>query len=67
MRTPHYLTNNALPGSVLVIDENNKPVFQGYREVPFSVYIPRSCADGSKAPCAIMEYGHGLLGARNEV
>jgi len=28
MTVPHYMTNNARPGSTLVIDENNKPVYQ---------------------------------------
>jgi len=28
MIVPHYMTNSARPGSTLVIDVNNNPVFQ---------------------------------------
>ena len=28
MTVPHYLTNNAEPGSTLVIDDANRPVYQ---------------------------------------
>jgi hypothetical protein len=35
-------------------------------EVPFDVYIPKSCASGEKAPCPIQQYGHGLLGTRGQ-
>ena len=68
MTVPHYLTDNARPGSFLVIDENNRPVYQGDVQVPFTVYIPRSCLDGRHAsPCPIVNYGHGLFSSRAEV
>ena len=68
MTVPHYMTTNARPGSTLVIDENNNPVYQGMIEVPFTVFIPRTCADGSRpGPCPIVNYGHGMLGSRAEV
>jgi hypothetical protein len=28
MRVPHYMTKGAAPSATLVIDENNKPVYQ---------------------------------------
>jgi len=67
MSLPYYSTDNARPGSTLIIDENNNPVFQGYIDVPFTVFIPHSCTDGSRANCPIVNYGHGLLGSRQEV
>jgi len=67
MSVPYYSTDNARPGSTLIIDENNNPVFQGYIDVPFTVFIPYSCTDGSRANCPIVNYGHGLLGSRQEV
>lgn len=68
MMVPHYMTTNARPGSTLIIDENNNPVYQGMIEVPFTVFIPRTCADGSRpGPCPIVNYGHGMLGSRAEV
>ena len=68
MLVPHYMTRNAMPGATLIIDENNVPVYQGMIEVPFTVFIPRTCADGSRpGPCPIVNYGHGMLGSRAEV
>jgi hypothetical protein len=94
MRVPHYMTKGAAPSATLVIDENNKPVYQvwswaerawGHRhthqlnhghvgvgtqgevDVTFSVFIPRSCVVAGRAPCPIMNYGHGLLGTQGQV
>ena len=64
MTVPHYMTNDALPGSVLVIGADNTPVYQGNATVPFTVHIPRSCLDRA---CPIVNYCHGMLGSREEV
>ena len=40
---------------------------QGQADVTFSVFIPRSCVVPGRAPCPIMNYGHGLLGSQSQV
>jgi len=67
MHVPFYATDSALPGSKLIIDENNDPVYQGLVTVPFVVYIPHSCANGTHTPCPIVNYGHGIFSSRFEV
>jgi len=62
---PYYLTS-MLPGSHLVLDENQRPVYQGETTATFTVLIPRSLVDSGKSG-AILSYGHGLLGGQGEV
>jgi len=66
MEVPYYATDSALPGSKLIIDESNDPVYQGLVTVPFVVYIPHSCANGTHTPCPIVNYGHGIFSSRFE-
>ena len=57
---PLYL-DDAGPGGLLTLDADGAPVQNGTTEYPFLVMIPNSCKD---APCALVQYGHGLFGDR---
>ena len=61
---PSYMTDDARPGTTLVIGADNLPAYQGNIIVPFTVLIPRSCLDRA---CPIVNYGHGLFSSRAEV
>ena len=65
MSIPLYMTSPG-PGSTLVLDENDRPVFQKFTWIKFTVLIPRSAVD-TGVPAAVMQYGHGLLGGQGEV
>lgn len=54
------------PGTVLTRGDDGMPYQNGETHVPFTVIVPRSLVDGAK-PGAIVQYGHGLLGAQDEV
>ena len=58
-QVPHYLTQ-VLPGAKLVLDANNRPVYQGDEWAPFSLTIPTSIASGEREPQGIIQFGHGL-------
>jgi hypothetical protein len=46
-------------------DANGQLKIEGFEEVPFDVYIPRSVAEGS-AVVPLVQYGHGFLGRKAE-
>eukprot|EP00004_Rigifila_ramosa_P014317 TRINITY_DN3250_c0_g1_i1.p1 TRINITY_DN3250_c0_g1~~TRINITY_DN3250_c0_g1_i1.p1 ORF type:complete len:643 (-),score=146.99 TRINITY_DN3250_c0_g1_i1:45-1751(-) len=54
------------PGAKLVVDENDRAVYQGVVEVPWTLTIPRSVY-GDPKPTRVVHYGHGLLGGQSEV
>ena len=63
---PSYMTNVG-PNTTLVLDPTTGlPVYQEDDEAEFIVLIPRSVVESGQ-PGAILQYGHGLLGSRNEV
>jgi hypothetical protein len=64
---PLYL-NTAMPepGIRLVLDADDRPVFQGYAKARFTVLIPRSVVTNHQ-PGRIVQYGHGLFGDQGEV
>jgi len=66
MTIPHYHTNGCRPGCQIVLDEQENPEFQGWRQAEFTVNIPVNCANGNHSACPILIYGHGLLGGRGE-
>lgn len=60
---PLYLDDGA-PGGVMQLDEDGVPQQNGTYEYPFLLIIPDSCAE---APCALIQYGHGLFGSRYDL
>ena len=65
MTVPSYMTS-VNPNSTLVLDpDTGLPVYQEDSEVPFYVFIPRSLVEEGRAG-AILQYGHGLLGSKDE-
>lgn len=60
---PLFLTQGGAyqPGTVLALDGDGLPAYQGMYEIPFTAVIP-SCAYTATAPIGIMMYGHGLNG-----
>ena len=48
-------------------DSHTRLWAQGNVDVTFSVYIPYSCAEPGRAPCPIVNFGHGLLGSQSQV
>jgi len=65
---PCYLPDRAVPSlnSHLVLDANNKPVFQEFVPFNFEVVIPTSVATNAQ-PAKVVQYGHGLFGDLGEV
>eukprot|EP00002_Diphylleia_rotans_P005930 TRINITY_DN1517_c0_g1_i2.p1 TRINITY_DN1517_c0_g1~~TRINITY_DN1517_c0_g1_i2.p1 ORF type:complete len:366 (+),score=69.76 TRINITY_DN1517_c0_g1_i2:51-1148(+) len=67
MYIPSYMSDNAVPGSYLIIDpETQLPVYQGDVAVNFTVMIPRSLSNGGE-PGRIVQYGHGLFGSQEDI
>jgi hypothetical protein len=70
--TSPYYTEEDRPGAFLSVGDDGLPVVMGNREVPFLMRIPCSVAFGpdGNGPVAgsapILQYGHGLLGGREE-
>ena len=65
MNVPFY-TEEGGPGHLLTRDENGMPVSLGSRDIPFTLIVPHSVWNRAE-PSPIMQYGHGLLGAQDEV
>ena len=65
MRVPYY-TEEPGPGFIFARDEDGMPMSLGNREIPFTLLIPHSVWNSSQS-APIMQYGHGLLGAQDEV
>lgn len=64
MTVPLYLDSPATGGR-LVLGKDGLPAQNGTADYGFTVLIPEVCAQGK--PCALVQYGHGLLGDRGEV
>ena len=66
-RAPNFMTT-VEPGAVLVFGDDGLPAVNEetpWMDVPFEVLIPQSAT--AEAPAAIIEYGHGLLGAKEQI
>ena len=69
--SPRY-TDVDTAGAFLVEDEHGQPVRTGTTTVPFLIRVPCSVAEGrdGSGPVAgqtpVLQYGHGLLGGRDE-
>ncbi len=66
-RAPHFMTS-ADPGSLLVFGDDGLPAVNEetpWVDVPFEVLIPNSAT--AEDPAAIIEYGHGLLGEKEQI
>jgi hypothetical protein len=65
---PLFLTNNGstAASTKLARDASGKPAAQGLYRAPFTAIVPE-CALTSPTPVPLMIYGHGLLGASNQV
>jgi hypothetical protein len=66
MLVPSYLTS-PLPGSHLVTDSSERPVYQGDVVATFTVLVPHSVANSSIFPAMALQYGHGLFGDQSEI
>lgn len=62
---PLYLTDWE-PGSVLALDEQGQPTWNGQVDVPFTIQVPCSLLNDPR-PGKLLQYGHGLLGTQEEV
>ena len=65
MTVPLY-TEEDDRGTLLTRDADGMPYANGETVVPFIVVIPQSVLDGGE-PVPILQYGHGLLGSREEL
>ncbi|MDH3485723.1 MAG: hypothetical protein OEM16_16020, partial [Myxococcales bacterium] len=66
-RAPLFMTS-AGAGSVLVFGDDGLPAINEatpWADVPFEVMIPKSAT--AQSPAAIIEYGHGLLGEKEQI
>jgi hypothetical protein len=61
---PLYTEEDA-PGTMLTRDEDGWPFYNGDAEADFLVRIPCSVAEDPE-PSFVLQYGHGLLGSREE-
>lgn len=61
---PLYTVEDA-PGTFLTRDENGWPYYNGDSQADFLMRIPCSVAE-DPAPSFVLQYGHGLLGSREE-
>jgi hypothetical protein len=64
---PLFMTS-AGPGSLLLLGDDGLPVVNEdtpWTDVPFEVLIPKSAT--AEDPAAIIEYGHGLLGEKEQI
>ena len=65
MTVPLY-TEEDRRGTLLTRGDDGMPYANGTTQVPFIVVIPNSVLSGEKVG-AVLQYGHGLLGSREEV
>lgn len=64
---PTYLnTHKPIPSARLVLDDEDKPVFQGFQWYNFEVVVPKAFMESPRS-AGIMQYGHGLFGTYKEV
>jgi hypothetical protein len=63
MHVPLFL-DQATPTGKMVYDANGLPQQNGFADYEFLVQIPNSATSGT--PAAILQNGHGLLGAKTE-
>ncbi len=66
-RVPLFMTSPD-PGSLLLLDENDMPMVNPdtpWTDIPFEVVIPMSAS--AENPAAIVEYGHGLFGEKEQI
>ncbi len=65
---PLFLTNDGRPAArtILSRDAGNLPVTTKFYRAPFTAIIP-ACAYTSAQPVGMILYGHGLMGAANQV
>jgi hypothetical protein len=63
MTVPTYLVAEKWPG-LLSRDDAGMPTQVGTREVRFEALIPQSALN---EPAALLQYGHGLLGGREQI
>ncbi len=54
------------PGTELTRDADGMPYYNGDTEVPFIIKVPCSVWEASE-PSPLLQYGHGLLGSREEI
>jgi hypothetical protein len=64
-RVPSFLEGPRGEVQRLRLDAGGRPVAEGFEEVEFEVQIPNSVWT-STAPGAVVQYGHGLLGSKNQ-
>lgn len=65
MTVPLY-TETDDPGTLLTRDDAGMPYANGETEVPFTVRVPCTLVTDPR-PAPLLQYGHGLLGSRDEV
>jgi hypothetical protein len=65
LRVPLY-TETAEPFAALHRGPDGRPAANGETDVPFTLLIPRSVADGV-APARVLQFGHGFFGGRDEI
>lgn len=65
MTVPLYTEEDA-PGTMLTRGDDGMPYQNGTTTVPFTILIPRT-AQTDPRPLPLVQYGHGLLGAQDEV
>jgi len=65
---PLFLDNDpgTAPNTTLVRDAEGHPKASGLYSVPFTAIVP-ACALNTNVPVPIIMYGHGLMGASNQV
>src|SRR5262249_50310223 len=65
---PLFLTNGgaAVAGTTIARDGDGLPAVQGFYPIPFTAIVP-ACAYTSATPVGMVIYGHGLMGASNQV
>jgi len=66
-RAPNFMTT-VDPGSFLVFGDDGLPMVNPdtpWMDVPFEILIPQSAK--TEGPAAIVEYGHGLLGTKEQI
>ncbi len=64
MEVPLYLDSDSPVGARLVRGDDGMPEPAGTLEVPFWMIVPRTA---EQAPAAIVQHGHGLLGAGSQI
>jgi len=64
---PSFLSSDdrTIAETHLVFDDQGKPVVQRVADYPFELIIPKSAVDNGPYP--LLVYGHGLLGAADQV